>query len=152
MKEANIILCCLVLAFTGLVIMQGSKNRDTQTTKNRLQPDALQASIQRGSVIYEGFCTRCHMPSGEGVKSAFPPLANSDYLLQKREESIRAVKYGQRGEIVVNGVTYNSIMSPMGLSDEEVADVMNYILNSWGNHSDTMVTVEEVAQIKKQVN
>ena len=150
MKEANLLLSGLALAFVGLVVMQSFKNRDTNVTKYHLQPSALEASIQRGSVIYEGFCARCHMPSGEGVKSAFPPLAQSDYLLEKREESIRAVKYGQRGEIVVNGVTYNSIMSPMGLTNVEVADVMNYILNSWGNKSDAMVTVEEVAKVKKQ--
>ncbi len=109
------------------------------------QDAGLEESMKRGEEIYADFCITCHLDSGEGVAGTFPPLAKSDYLMQQREASIRGVKYGQSGEIVVNGVTYNSMMMDPGL---EVADVMNYILNSWGNRSDTMVTVEEVAQIQ----
>ncbi len=110
---------------------------------------ALEESMQRGSEIYADFCVTCHLEKGEGVAGTFPPLANSDYLMGNREASIRGVKYGQKGELVVNGVTYNNVMGPLGLEDEEVADVMNFILNSWGNSSDRMVTLEEVEAIKK---
>ena len=113
------------------------------------QDKDLEESIQRGGEIYADFCVTCHLTKGEGVEGAFPPLASSDYLLNNREESIRGIKYGQRGEIIVNGVTYNNTMMPMGLEDEEIADVMNYILNSWGNTSDRPVTVEEVEAIGK---
>ena len=106
--------------------------------------------MARGSEIYADFCVTCHMEKGEGVENAFPPLAASDYLAKNREASIRGVKYGQQGEIVVNGVTYNSTMAPLGLEDEEVADVMNYIMNSWGNSNDVMVTLEEVEAIQKK--
>lgn len=109
------------------------------------QNTALKESMQRGSEIYADFCVTCHLQSGEGVEGVFPPLAKSDYLLENRKESILGVKYGQRGEIVVNDVVYNNTMMPMGLEDHEVADVMNYILNSWGNSDDTLVTEEEVA-------
>ncbi|MGB5274170.1 MAG: cytochrome c [Flavobacteriaceae bacterium] len=114
------------------------------------QDPTLEASVQRGSEIYADFCITCHMAQGEGVATAFPPLAKSDYLQNNREGSIRGIKFGQQGELVVNGVIYNSVMAPMGLEDEEVADVMNYILNSWGNTSDKMVTVEEVEAIQKK--
>lgn len=114
------------------------------------QDTKLQESIKRGSEIYGDFCVTCHLEKGEGVKNTFPPLAYSDYLLNNRTESIAGVKYGQRGEIVVNGVTYNSVMMPMGLEDDEIADVMNYILNSWGNKSHQIVTPEEVALIPKK--
>lgn len=109
------------------------------------QDKELEESINRGAEIYSDFCINCHMANGEGVEKTFPPLAKSDFLLNKREESIRGVKYGQQGYILVNGVTYNNIMPPMGLEDEEIADVMNYILNSWGNKSDSIVTPEEVS-------
>ena len=111
------------------------------------QDDPLKASMARGKDIYQDFCVTCHLPTGEGVEDTFPPLAKSDYLMNNREQSIRGVKYGQRGELVVNGVTYNNTMMPMGLTDEEIADVMNYVYNSWGNKNDTMVTEEEVAGI-----
>ncbi|WP_148232094.1 c-type cytochrome [Maribacter sp. HTCC2170] len=111
------------------------------------QDPELEESIERGSEIYADFCVTCHMPNGEGVAHTFPPLANSDYLKLNREASIRGIKYGQDGELIVNGVTYNNTMAPLGLEDEEVADVMNFILNSWGNSSETKVTLEEVAII-----
>ncbi len=111
------------------------------------QDDTLKASMSRGKLIYEDFCVTCHLTNGEGVENTFPPLANSDYLRNNREASIRGVKYGQRGEMVVNGVTYNNTMMPLGLEDDEVADVMNYVYNSWGNKSEKLVTIEEVAGI-----
>ncbi|WP_223551708.1 cytochrome c [Aestuariivivens sp. NBU2969] len=113
------------------------------------QQTPLEASIARGSEIYTDFCATCHMPNGEGVETVNPPLAKSDFLIKNREESIKGIKYGRQGEITVNGKTYNGIMAPLGLSDDEVADVMNYITNSWGNKNDKMVTEEEVFKIKK---
>lgn len=110
--------------------------------------DELAKSIQRGKEVYADFCVQCHLASGKGTET-FPPLANSDWLVNKRKESIHAIKYGQSGPIKVNGKTYNGRMSPMGLSDEEVADVMNYIMNSWGNKQSKMVTVSEVKAVKK---
>ncbi|MFS4415713.1 c-type cytochrome [Maribacter sp. 2307ULW6-5] len=115
----------------------------------RAQSDDLRASMHRGAEIYADFCMNCHMANGEGVPYTFPPLANSDYLMKNRTASIAGVKYGMQGEIVVNGETYNGTMAPMGLEDGEVADVMNYILNIWGNRSDKMVTPEEVAAVQK---
>ncbi|MDO5971702.1 cytochrome c [Flavivirga aquimarina] len=111
--------------------------------------DPLKESIERGNEIYTDFCMSCHLPNGEGVENVYPPLAKSDYLIKKREESIRGIKYGLEGEIVVNGITYNSNMAALGLSDDEVADVMNYITNSWGNKNNKIVTEEEVKNIKK---
>ncbi|WP_406684736.1 cytochrome c [Seonamhaeicola sp. MEBiC1930] len=109
----------------------------------------IESSIEMGKEIYTDFCVVCHMPNGEGMAKVFPPLAKSDYLMKNREASIKGIKYGQSGEIVVNGVTYNSAMSAMGLSNKEIADVMNYITNSWGNKNEKMVTEEEVSNIKK---
>lgn len=113
------------------------------------QEPKIEASIERGSEIYADFCVTCHMEDGIGVAFTFPPLANSDYLLLNRKESIKGVKYGRQGELIVNGITYNNAMAPLGLEDEEVADVMNYILNSWGNSSSKIVTVDEVEAITK---
>lgn len=120
-----------------------------QPTEEYQQLTPLKASIQRGSELYEEFCMQCHLPDGKGTDGVIPPLAGSDWLKNKRKESIHAVKYGQNGPIVVNGKKYNGTMAPMGLTDKEVADVMNYIMNSWGNKSSQMVTEEEVKQIKK---
>lgn len=121
-----------------------------QHTEKKTPQSSLEKSIAKGKIVYKEFCNQCHRPKGKGIGRSFPPLAGSDYLMNNREASIRGVKYGQQGEIVVNGKTYNGVMAPMGLSDEEVADVMNYIMNSWGNEQDEIVTVEEVASVEKK--
>ena len=113
------------------------------------QDSELKESMERRREIYTDFCVSCHLQKGEGVAHTFPPLASSDYLMKKRGASIRAIKYGLQGEITVNGITYNSAMAGLGLEDEEVADVMNYISNSWENTSDSIVTEKEVASIEK---
>ena len=113
------------------------------------QSNPLKESTERGRLVYEDFCVTCHMPNGEGVENVYPPLAKSDYLEKNREASIKGIKYGQEGKILVNGKVYNGYMAPLGLYDDEVADVMNYISNSWGNKNDKIVTEEEVSNIKK---
>jgi mono/diheme cytochrome c family protein len=124
----------------------GSAAKVSETEKDQTP---LQTSMERGGLVYTNFCMQCHMANGKGVPGNFPPLAGSNWLTEKRTESIRGVKYGQKGEIEVNGVKYNGVMTPMGLSDEEVADVMNYVMNTWGNTQDKMVFEAEVANIEE---
>lgn len=112
------------------------------------QQNPLQKSISRGKEVYTDFCIQCHLATGKGNGTTFPPLDGSDWLKKKRTQSIHAVKYGQKGEITVNAKKYNGIMPPAGLTDEEIADVMNYVMNSWSNKSKKMVTVKEVALLK----
>lgn len=136
-----ILICCLALS-----CLQNTKQKTQNYTQ---QTDLLKESMVRGSDIYNDFCVSCHLPNGEGVAGVYPPLAKSDYLMQKPEESIRAIKYGQKGEIIVNGETYNNRMPALGLSDDEVADVMNYATNSWGNENNILITEEDVSKVKK---
>lgn len=113
------------------------------------QENELEESKKRGKEIYADFCVTCHMSAGEGVPGTFPPLAKSDFLMKNRVKSIRALKYGLKGAIIVNKVMYNNTMAPLGLSEDEVADVMNYITNSWGNKNKKMITEEEVVKVSK---
>jgi len=125
-------------------------NNDKEAYNAVSQEDKLQQSIKRGKEVYADMCATCHMPNGKGVPKVYPPLANSDYLMENRKASIQAIKYGLRGKIVVNGVEYKGIMSNLGLYEDEVADVMNYITNSWGNKNPEMITEEEVKAIEKK--
>ncbi|WGD35051.1 cytochrome c [Olleya sp. YS] len=108
----------------------------------------LSASIDAGQTVYQNFCLNCHMANGEGIEKVYPPLANSDYLKNNLEASIRATKYGLKGKIIVNDKVYNNVMAPMGLSNQEVADVMNYISNSWNNKNNSLITPEQVSKIQ----
>jgi mono/diheme cytochrome c family protein len=109
------------------------------------QPDPLQASKLRGKKVYELNCQTCHSEDGQGAEGVFPPLAKADYLMQNRARSIRQVLHGARGTMVVNGKTYTGEMPAQGgLSDADIADVLNYVRNSWGNQDTQMMTAQEV--------
>jgi mono/diheme cytochrome c family protein len=142
----------LLITLITLASCNGKKEKDTIVTigaKKELTQTPIEMSIERGADVYKNFCSQCHRPQGKGIGRSYPPLKGSNWLTEKRLESIKAVKYGLKGKIVVNGKTYDNIMAPMGLSNEEVADVMNYTMNSWGNTQDKMVTVAEVASVEK---
>ena len=114
------------------------------------QTDSLAISIKNGKSLYEDFCVRCHMPNGKGQEGIIPPLAKSDFLFKHMEESIKALKFGGiDGVITVNGVKYDSRMEKMGLYDDEIADIMNYTLNSWGNKYNERITEKDVTAVKK---
>ncbi|MDI1319228.1 MAG: copper-containing nitrite reductase [bacterium] len=107
--------------------------------------------VEKGKQVYMGLCFACHQPDGKGLPGAFPPLAGSDYLLADRERAIRTVLKGQTGPITVNGVIINSAMPPQEavLTDQQIADVLTYVYNSWGNKGDAF-TRDDVKSIRNQ--
>ncbi|RZL20491.1 MAG: cytochrome c, partial [Pedobacter sp.] len=112
-------------------------------------PD-LEKSIARGKELYKETCIACHGGKGDGVKGAIPPLAGADYLIKTPNKAIASIKYGLKGPIIVNGVSYNAMMPSPNLSDEEIADVMNYIRNSFGNKNTQLVTEKMVSAVKEK--
>lgn len=100
-----------------------------------------------GKQVYGKTCVACHQAEGQGIASAFPPLANSDYLNADVDRAIGIVLHGLTGEITVNGEKYNSIMTKQMISQDEVANVLTYVYNSWGNNG-TVVTPEMVKKVK----
>ena len=122
---------------------------DKKTVKNNLAINNVSQDFSEGKEIYNDFCAQCHMPNGKGMANVIPPLAKSDYLLNNTIESIKAIKYGLSGKITVNGVKYNSAMPAQGLSDKEVANVINYISNNWGNSNTNLITEAMVKQTKR---
>lgn len=118
-------------------------------TSSTSEAGDVEQSIARGSEIYNNLCVVCHMSEGQGIPNLYPPLNKSNWLTEKRTAVIHAVKYGLQGPIEVNGVSYNSVMAPLGLSDQEVADVLNYVFTAWDNNVTPPVTVEEVAVVEE---
>ena len=107
----------------------------------------LEESLLDGKEIYNDFCAQCHLENGKGVKGIYPPLAESDFL-KDINRTIHSIKYGLKGPITVNGEKYNSIMVSQGLEDEEISDVVNYILRS-GELPNKIITEEIVISVKK---
>lgn len=89
--------------------------------------------IKAGKEIFGRTCFACHQAEGQGIPTVFPPLAKSDYLNADPKRAIDGVLHGKTGEITVNGKKYNNIMTSQNLSDDEVASVLTYVYNSWGN-------------------
>lgn len=89
--------------------------------------------IKLGKAVYNANCMACHGAEGKGVEGAFPPLANSDYLKADPKRGIYAILKGVSGKITVNGKDYNSVMPAVALNDEDTANVLTYILNSFNN-------------------
>ena len=135
----------LLIAINLTLFYNYSNNSSYETAQSKV----LKESIKRGYAVYSDFCINCHLPNGEGVQNIYPPLANSDYLKANRRTSIKGVKYGLKGEITVNGLQYNKYMPPMGLSANEISDVMNYTNHSWGNKYGKIVTTKEVTEITR---
>ena len=108
---------------------------------------SLAERMEFGKQVYDRTCLACHQANGEGLENAFPPLANSDYLNADVDRAIGVVLNGQTGEITVNGKKYNGVMTKQTLTDEEVANVLTYVYNSWGNNK-TEVTPTMVTQVR----
>jgi len=96
--------------------------------------------MKTGKQIYlrDGFCTTCHQPNGKGLSaSGFPPLSESNWVVGSEERLIKIVLRGIYGPIVVNGKKYPGQvpMTPFSgmLNDKEVAAVLTYVRNSFGN-------------------
>jgi nitrite reductase (NO-forming) len=97
------------------------------------QDKNLQESMKRGKEVYTLYCQNCHMENGQGMEGVNPPVAKTTYL-KDTKKNIGIILNGQTGEITVNGKKYNAIMNPLNyLDDKQIADVLNYIRNSWGN-------------------
>lgn len=100
----------------------------------------------KGEEIYKQTCQACHQANGEGIPNAFPPLAKSDYLLANKTRAIEQVIKGSSGEITVNGQKFNASMPPQDLTDDQIAEVLNYVLHSWGNNGEIVKADEVKAQ------
>lgn len=105
--------------------------------------------MERGRQVYMQTCFACHQPNGEGLPGVFPPLAQADFLNADHDRAIRTVLQGLSGEIVVNGRPYNGAMPQFELPDDQVANVITYVLNSWGNGGGR-VTVDDVRRVRAQ--
>ncbi len=103
--------------------------------------------ISLGKNVYTQNCQACHQQDGQGIPKAFPPLANSDYLNADLTRAIGIVVEGFEGPIKVNGETYNSTMPKLKLTDEEVANVLTFVYNSWGNKG-FEVKPDQVAKVR----
>lgn len=139
----------LLYSLTLFLVLSCGKKEESTTENEQpvsmVDENPLAAKMDRGKQIYDKACVTCHQSEGAGVANTFPPLAKSDYLNADVNKVIDGLLHGNSGEMVVNGVTYNGVMPPQTLNDDEIADVLTYVYNNWENNA-LEVTPEMVAQ------
>jgi nitrite reductase (NO-forming) len=107
-----------------------------------------QDQVKAGQALFAGTCSTCHQVNGEGLQGVFPPLAKSSMLRDDPKRIVDIILRGLSGPVTVNGKEYDSVMPPMTqLTDDEVANISTYVLNSWGNPGGR-IDKAEVARVR----
>ncbi len=135
----------------GIYLPEGSgiqtiPGEEAATEAADLSPEELLAMGER---IYSQNCSACHQPTGIGIPGAFPPLAGSDYLGADKMRAIGVVINGLQGPVTVNGKNFNGVMPGVNITDQQVAAVLTYVMNSWGNDFGT-VSATDVMQKRSE--
>ncbi len=145
----------------GLTVGMIACAADVQESASSVADDAVHAAevaaanapsmderLANGERLFMAQCAACHQASGAGLAGAFPPLAGSDYFADDPIKAVTAVINGLSGPVTVNGTDYNAVMPNLShLSDSEVADVVTFVINSFGNGGGE-VSAAEVAAVR----
>ncbi|WP_462247833.1 c-type cytochrome [Ekhidna sp.] len=131
-KLAYTLLFGLLISACGGGAEEKSEEKSSLSSRDEIRLKQYQV---QGAKIYATYCANCHQQDGKGLASLYPPLAGSDYLLEDMARAACIIKNGQSKEIVVNGVTYNQMMPGNPITNLEVAEVLTYIGNAWGNEA-----------------
>ena len=105
-------------------------------------------SMERGKKVYDQYCMPCHMPDGSGVPRLNPPLIKTTYVIGDKKRFIEIVLKGFDEQVEIEGEYYTNVMAPHDfLTDEQVADVVTYVRNSFGNKA-SIATPAEVKAVR----
>ncbi|MFZ4543553.1 MAG: c-type cytochrome [Saprospiraceae bacterium] len=103
------------------------------------------STYSQGQSLYKSKCANCHMEDGTGLAGLIPPLANTDFLLENKDQIACYIRKGLKDPVLVNGDLYTQQVMPAipSLTDVEITNITNYILTAWGNKGEIM-TLDEV--------
>ncbi len=126
--------------FIAVTLFGCSPSKTTESVK-------FQQYYVQGEQLYSKHCSNCHQSTGTGLGLVYPPLHQSDFMKNNFEQVLCLMKYGIRGEIIVNGKSYVQPMPGVqSLTDLEIAEIATYIYNSW-EHQHGLIDVTEANKI-----
>jgi mono/diheme cytochrome c family protein len=133
----------LTSCFLGMFFLLCSNTGMAQTA-------SLKSSIERGKTVYVQRCMVCHQQDGGGVPHLNPPLDAASAVKGKdKNKLITILLKGMSDRVEIDGEYYsNNMASHADLSDQQIADVLNYIRNNWSNKVPTPVTPAEVKSVR----
>ena len=150
MNRKQLILALMLLA-SGSMSLQAQHRPATKAktpAKSAATDPALKASLTRGAVVYKNVCLTCHQADGYGVPNLNPPLIKTTYVLGDKARLSHIVLAGLQEPIEIDGEEYKQHMPAQAyLTDQQVADVLTYVRNSFGNKA-SAVQVAEVKAVR----
>lgn len=152
----------LPIAALLLIVIAGSSKAQKKQTRPAASPHSaiapnkapgggLASSMTNGKAIYTKYCLTCHQVDGYGVQNMNPPLIKTTYVLGDKTTLVSILQNGFKERVEINDDTYSNVMPAFDyLKDQEIADVLTYVRNSFGNKA-SAVTLKEVTTIRPKV-
>ncbi len=141
----------MLLSFIVVSACNGtSKKEEDAFSLNKIEDIKTRQYAIEGRVLYQQLCANCHKENGEGLGKLIPPLKNSNYMLEDLGRTIKVIKNGLSGKIMVNGIEYNQPMpaNPQ-LTHLEIAEIATYIYNAFGK-KEILIDANTVNQYLRQ--
>ena len=144
LKKISAIVC----SFFMIAALTGMKNNYSKE-KLHSQPD-IKKSIIAGEKVFKKYCISCHQADGGGVPNLNPPLINTSYVLGNKDSLIRIILHGLNQNIEIEREVFTNPMPALNiLKDQEIADVLTYVRNSFCNKASAVMPVEVKAMRSK---
>jgi mono/diheme cytochrome c family protein len=143
---------CVVLTFLCNTLMAQSKTTVKKTVvKSTLSATGLASALARGKVVYAANCLACHQADGSGVPNLNPPLIQTSWVLGSKAVLINQVLKGSKGKVEIDGDRFENAMPAQAhLSDQQIADVLTYVRNSFGNKATAVAPTEVKSERAKK--
>jgi mono/diheme cytochrome c family protein len=142
MMKLTFVIMLFFIGLAGFAPVLKQSLLDSRGFSPVLQP-SLSASIGRGKKVYQTYCLACHQADGTGVPRLNPPLVKTSFVLGDKKMLIGILLHGLNQEIEIDGDTYYSVMASHDfLKDQEIADVLTYVRNSFGNKASAILPAE----------
>ena len=142
-----IFFCAIQLAHSTNDFQLHPPVKEVSLTPEEAEAKRMERKLASGKKLFNSRCATCHNLDGKG-KDLFPPLAGSKWVTSNPGIITKIVLKGLKGEIEVLGKKYGTsatvIMPPQVLNNREIANVVSYARNAWGNDA-SEVTEEQVA-------
>lgn len=133
----------------GVAQLANMEKRKSESNIRRPHPvdDNLEKGIVAGGEkIYNVYCGSCHQSNGLGASGRFPPLAGTSWVTGDKKRLVQLVLEGLEGQIEVNGISFNALMPQHSfLKDEEIANVLTFIRQNFGNKASGIKAIEVAA-------
>ena len=139
-----------LLAIIAILLALTSFAQQKKTISKKVPATSPKASTAAGELVYTQFCVSCHLPDGGGVENLNPPLIKTTYINGDKTRLITTILNGM-SQVEINGERYNNVMPAFNyLTDKQVADVLTYVRNSFGNKKPA-VTVTDVKPVRAKM-